>query len=439
MKKIFLPVALIVCFASTFAQTPQQPKRNCASNELYLQQLKNDPEFARNQKQIEQFTQDFIRKGGVASMDKTLVGTPTYIIPVVVHVVYNTTAQNITTAQVQSQIDVLNKDYQKLNTDVSKVPSVWTSLVADCKIQFCLATKDPSGLATTGIVRKSTTKTSFTTNNDVKKTAKGGDDAWPAASYLNLWVCNLSGGVLGYAQFPGGAAATDGVVIDNNAFGTTGTVSAPYNLGRTATHEVGHWLNLRHIWGDDGTGCNGSDQVTDTPNQADEHYGCPKFPQVSCSNGPNGDMFMNYMDYTDDRCMYMFTNGQMTRMYGVLKAGGAHNSITTSGKCGPVPPAIANGASTATNAKALLNVVPNPVVSGTPTVSYKLMAAAKTQLSVSNVYGNFVKNINIGNQSAGSYQIQPTELGNLENGIYLLKLVSASGEILATTRFIVSK
>ena len=439
MRKFFLPFALFACFASAYAQTPQLPKRNCASNELYLQQLKDDPEFARNQKQIELFTEEFIRKGGAASLDKTQAGTPIYTIPVVVHVVYKTTAQNITTAQVQSQIDVLNKDYQKLNADVSKVPSIWTSLVADCQIKFCLATIDPSGLTTTGIVRKSTTKTSFSTNNDVKFTSRGGDNAWPAGSYLNLWVCNLGGGILGYAQFPGGAASTDGVVIDNNAFGSTGTVSYPYNLGRTATHEIGHWLNLRHIWGDDGTACTGSDLVTDTPNQAGEHYGCPVFPQVTCSNGPNGDMFMNYMDYTDDRCMYMLTNGQKTRIYGVLQTGGARHSVTISGKCGPQPPFVSSGIITATNAKALLNVIPNPVVSGTPAVSYKLMAAANTQLTVSDIYGSFVKNINIGNQAAGTYQLHPAELGRLENGIYLLKLVSANGGILASTRFIVSK
>ncbi len=438
MKKFFLPVVLLACIAPAFSQTVQTQPRRCASNEVYLQQLKDDPQFAQNQKNIEAFTQNFIRNGGAASMDKTLSGTPTYIIPVVIHVVYKTTAQNISISQIQSQIDVLNKDYQKLNTDVTKVPSVWTSLVGDFKVQFCLATIDPNGLATTGIVRKSTTKTSFSTNNDVKKTAKGGDDAWPAASYLNIWVCHLGGGILGYAQFPGGAAATDGVVIDFKAFGTNGAAAYPYNLGRSATHEIGHWLNLRHIWGDDGTGCNGSDLVGDTPNQADEHYGCPKFPQVSCSNGPNGDMFMNYMDYSDDRCMYMFTNGQRDRAYAVLQTGGAHHSVTVSGKCGSAKVASVTS-TTATNAKALLNVIPNPVVSGTPTVAYKLNSAASVQLIIADVYGTFVKSINIGTQPEGTFQVRPAEIGRLENGIYLLKLVSSTGEMLATTRFIVSK
>ena len=131
-------------------------------------------------------------------------------IPVVVHVIWNssTPAENISTAQVQSQIDRLNLDYQKLNTDVSQVPSVWASLVANYQIQFCLATKDPNGNATTGIVRVQTNSTSFIDDDKVKYTAQGGDDAWPAASYLNLWCCNLGNGLLGYAQFPGGPGAT---------------------------------------------------------------------------------------------------------------------------------------------------------------------------------------------------------------------------------------
>jgi hypothetical protein len=134
---------------------------------------------------------------------------------------------------------------------------------------------------------------------------------------LNIWVCTLGGGLLGYAQFPGGPLATDGVVILNTAFGTSGTATAPFNRGRSATHEIGHWLNLRHIWGDT-EHCEGTDFVTDTPNAKQPNFGKPTFPHVSCSNGPNGDMFMNYMDYTDDDSMFMFTAGQVTRMSATL-------------------------------------------------------------------------------------------------------------------------
>lgn len=142
-------------------------------------------------------------------------------------------------------------------------------------------------------------------------------DAWPAEQYLNIWVCEL-GDLLGYAQFPGGPLETDGVVVNYRAFGLGGTAEPPYHLGRTATHEVGHWLNLYHIWGDDGSGCGGTDEVDDTPNQAGPNTGTPTFPTISCDNAPNGDMFMNFMDYVDDDSMNMFTNGQVERMHSAL-------------------------------------------------------------------------------------------------------------------------
>jgi hypothetical protein len=240
------------------------------------------------------------------------------VIPVVVHVVYRTATENISEAQIKSQIDVLNRDFRKANPDGSATPAVFAPFAADARVEFELATTDPNGNATKGITRTQTTVTGFTDNNDVKKASTSGADAWPADKYLNLWVCKLSGTLLGYAQFPGGPAWSDGVVITHTAFGTTGTAAAPFNLGRTATHEIGHWLNLRHIWGDDGNGCNGDDFIADTPNAAGANTGMPTFPHVTCNNGPNGDMFMNYMDYTDDAGMFMFTAGQVTRMQASL-------------------------------------------------------------------------------------------------------------------------
>jgi hypothetical protein len=295
--------------------------------DVFNNNLQDNPELANVRQQIEDFTQKYIEQQGNHNSRAVIT------IPVVVHVVYNTTAQNISDAQIQSQIDVLNADFIKANADISGVPSAFSSLTANCNIQFCLAKQDPNGAATTGIIRKSTSTTSFSTNDAVKYTAQGGDNAWPSASYLNLWVCNISGGILGYAQFPGGAAATDGVVINYTAFGNTGTAAAPYNKGRTATHEIGHWLNLYHIWGDDSGACTGSDNVSDTPNQGSENYGCPTFPHVSCSNGPNGDMFMNYMDYTDDACMFMFTAGQNARIQALFATGGARASLLSSQGC----------------------------------------------------------------------------------------------------------
>ena len=307
---------------------PAEGARFCASHEHNAALMAAEPAFKAQQARIEDFTTRFV------SLNPALQTRAVVTIPVVVHVVYKTAAENVSDAQIQSQIDILNADFRKLNADVTKVPAAFQSLVADCEIQFCLAKRTPTGAPTTGIERKATTKRSFSySTNGVKSVASGGLAAWDATQYLNLWVCTLSNSTLGYAQFPGGALATDGVVILNRAFGSTGTAAAPFNKGRTATHEVGHWLNLRHIWGDDSGACTGSDQVADTPNQGAENYGCPAATKASCSNG--GDMHMNYMDYTDDACMYMFSAGQKARMQANLVAGGARYSITQSGKCNP--------------------------------------------------------------------------------------------------------
>jgi hypothetical protein len=206
-------------------------------------------------------------------------------------------------AQVRSQISVLNLDYAERNKDRTKVPEPWKGIAADARIRFKLAT----------VTRTETTRSSFSTDDGVKSKAGGGVPPLDPDKNLNLWVCALSNGILGYAQFPGGPAATDGVVIDYRAFGTKGTAEAPFDLGRTATHEIGHYFNLRHIWADT-EDCSGSDYVADTPNSAGPNYGTPKFPHVSCGNGPNGDMFMDYMDYVDDAAMVLFTAQQVVRM-----------------------------------------------------------------------------------------------------------------------------
>ena len=321
-KKILF-VALAGMFST--AMTWAQQTRNCGTMEYLEYQMQNDPSISGKMAEIETFTNNFITENP---------GSPKAVvtIPVVFHVVYNTAAQNISDALILAQINQLNQDFARLNSDAGNTPTAFQSLATNTNIQFCLAQRDPSGNATTGIVRKSTTVTSFSSNDAVKYTAQGGDNAWDATKYLNLWVCNLGGGLLGYAQFPGGAVATDGVVLLYSSIGslTTPGSSAPYNYGRTATHEIGHWLNLRHIWGD--ANC-GNDLVSDTPTQQTSNYGCPTFPKVTCSNGANGDMFMNYMDYTDDGCMNMFSAGQSTRMNALFATGGARVGLLSSLGC----------------------------------------------------------------------------------------------------------
>ncbi len=299
--------------------------RSCATMEVHERLLRSDPEYAaaraRSETQAWQYARG-ARAGGRIGVT---------VIPVVVHVVWRTNDQNVSDAQIASQIAVLNRDFRKTNADVSATPAVFAPLCADARIEFELATTDPNGNPTNGIVRVKTTTNGFTDNNAVKANSTGGADAWPSGEYLNLWVCRLAGGLLGYAQFPGGPVATDGVVIRDTSFGNTGTAAAPFGLGRTTTHEIGHWLNLRHIWGDDGNGCNGDDFVADTPNCAGANTGMPTFPNVTCNNGPNGDLFVNYMDYTDDAGMVMFTGGQVNRMQACLDTDRASTGHTKPG------------------------------------------------------------------------------------------------------------
>lgn len=293
----------------------EEPKRrSCGTMPVHERLLRTNRDYARARDESENTLFEYRMRR------RALARTGVTVIPVVVHVVWNKDhpEQNISDAQVKSQIDVLNQDYRRLNPDVSGTPAPFLPLTADARVEFALADKDPAGNPTPGITRRKTDTASFSDDDGVKSAPTGGADAWPADKYLNIWVCPLGGGLLGYAQFPGGPAATDGVVILHSAFGTTGTATAPFNKGRTATHEIGHWLNLRHIWGDDGTGCSGSDFVDDTPNQAGSNYGQPAFPHITCNNGPNGDMFMNYMDYVDDPAMFMFTPEQVVRMQATL-------------------------------------------------------------------------------------------------------------------------
>jgi len=276
--------------------------RSCGTMAAHMMLLERFPAFRARQMRLEGATER--RRATGEDLKKARVVT----IKTVVNVVYNTAEQNISAAQINSQISAMNKDFRATNPDKTKTPAAWKGLVTDSRVRFELVR----------VTRTKTSKASFSHDDGVKKAATGGIAPFQPGSHLNLWVCNLGGGLLGYAQFPGGPASTDGVVITYKGFGTTGTAQAPFNKGRTATHEVGHYLNLRHIWGDT-PDCSGSDMVADTPNAAGPNYGKPVFPHVTCNNGPNGDMFVNYMDYTDDAAMFMFTTQQVLRMRTALE------------------------------------------------------------------------------------------------------------------------
>ncbi|KAB8067088.1 hypothetical protein BDV29DRAFT_163766 [Aspergillus leporis] len=303
----------------------QQPVHNwCGTPLLHQYLLATVPGY----KSARQFVEQFNHVARQAPSLRTSVSQ----IPVVVHVVWNKPDQNISQTQIDSQISVLNEDFNAANSDLGNLPAAFRPLVGNLRIRFFLAKRDPKGKPTTGVTRTQTAIVSFDHNSAtdppdqrVKFTAQGGADGWPSDRYLNIWVCKQGGvqPLLGFAQFPGLPAATDGVVISHTAFGKGGRATSPFELGRTATHEIGHWLNLYHIWGDDGGGpagllCSGTDLCDDTPNQAGANRGNPTFPHITCGNGPNGDLFMNYMDYTNDATTIMFTKAQVARMDATL-------------------------------------------------------------------------------------------------------------------------
>ncbi|UII24622.1 choice-of-anchor J domain-containing protein [Fulvivirga maritima] len=252
-------------------------------------------------------------------------------IPVVVHVIHNGETlgedRNITDEQILSQIDVLNEDYRRLNADAANTPTIFQSVAADIEIQFELAKRDPEGLPTNGIVRVNGHQPEWLTGENV---ALKRLSYWPAEDYLNIWVTDIYQNYLGYAQFPDSGLsgisnesidrATDGVVIDYVAFGSAdkfhgGDLASNYDLGRTTTHEIGHYLGLRHIWGDNTT-CSGTDYVDDTPSQQNSTNSCPSGILESCGSR---DMYENFMDYTNDACMNLFTEGQKERIRIVLE------------------------------------------------------------------------------------------------------------------------
>ena len=307
MKGIFT-ILLVSISLTTIAQ------ERCGTEIHTENMMKKNASYAIARNKVNFQTEKWIKNHPNHS-EKTII-----TIPIIVHVLWKTNTHNISDAQIQSQIDVLNEDYRRANIDKINTPNVWQTIAADSEIEFCLASIDQNGNPTTGIERIQTTHGKFGMNSDIHTSSAGGADDWPNDDYLNIWVCDIQNGLLGYASPPSNWIGDgDGLVIGYQYFGRIGNVQAPYHKGRTATHEIGHWLNLDHIWG--GWGNCGNDQVNDTPKQEKENYSCPAFPlnPNSCNTtNSSGDMFMNYMDYTNDACMNLFTNGQKTRMLAAI-------------------------------------------------------------------------------------------------------------------------
>ena len=397
MKKLSL---VIVVLLNVFFANAQQ--RNCGTMQ-HLDEIRQRDPGVDNRMDVENLD----IKHWISNNTSSSKSMPNIItIPVVVHVIYKNSSQNISDAQIFSQIDILNEDFRMNNSDASSIPSAFAGAAADCEIEFCLAVRDPNGNVTTGITRTYTTTSSFSGYTSMKYSSTGGQDAWNTSDYLNIWVCNLASGLLGFATFPGGNSSTDGVVCDYAYFGNTGTATSPYDLGRTATHEVGHWLNLYHIWGD--SYC-GNDYVSDTPKHEESNYGCPSYPHASsCSGtGSTGEMFMNYMDYTNDACMFMFSSGQKNRMRATLN--GSRSSLLSSLGCQVVYPPIILSSTTTNLSCNLANdgSINLSAIGGVSPLSYAWSNGSTTQdiLNLSSGYYNVTVTDAVGQTESSTFYI----------------------------------
>jgi hypothetical protein len=404
MKNIYILSIFLFIFSAVHSQDIR-----CGTYE--------EQQMLRSRPQHKEQLQEMQGKSEGWSADSSKRIDATITIPVVVHVVYHGTPQNIPDVQIKSQIDVLNEDYSALNADLSLVPTAFQSKVGNAAIQFCLATRKPNGDPTTGIERRYTDTIAFRIgDNYVKHTSQGGLDAWDRNKYLNIWVCNMNI-YLGFTQPPGtGLAANDGTVIKYYAFGRVGTLSAPYNKGRTATHEIAHWLGLNHIWGDDGGSCSGSDGISDTPNQATYTAGCPTFPVTdACSPVSPGIMFMDFMDYTEDACMNMFTTGQVNFMRNILST--TRSTILSSNGC-----ASTTGLKES-DAERFLHVYPNPA---TDKVNIEVYTTARIMnLAIYNVIGEKILSM----QATGENKTIVINTSELKEGLYILAVATQQGNM----------
>lgn len=434
MKLRFLQSIIFISFLCLFSSVYSQD-RKCATNDVMERQIANNPSITARMIGIEKQTQEYIalkrqnringkkpdnpgggKPGGGNGGGGTPPPTTSVTIPVVVHIVYNTAEQNIDDARVTEQITILNDDFAATNSDItSYIPDIYSTAVSTgAGISFCLVLTK----------RVQTSVTSFNTNDAMKHNSSGGSDAVDPEHNLNIWVCNMGGGILGYAYYPGTVnPSIDGVVILYSAFGNT---SGNYDLGRTATHEVGHYLNLRHIWGD--RHC-GNDLVDDTPLHDAANYGCPGAGATSNCKGPVVEMWMNYMDYTYDRCMYMFSKEQSLRMQATFATGGPRFGMIQSNPCTALPSSTAfrnNNFIDSENPVGKSNAfkIYPTITSGNVFIQLNADRSGVAEMAVYNQAGILVSRKRF--SVAEGMNTQELNIGNFSNGLYIVKLLEGN-------------
>lgn len=359
------------------------------------------------------------------SLNRTARVETQYTIPIVFHVVWNTSQEQISIQQIKTQVKVLNQDYNRQNADRVNTPAAFASSAANCHITFCLATVDPGWHSTTGVVYTHTSVASFGQDDHVKMPVFGGDTIWDPHRYLNIWICNLSGGLLGYSEFPTPSLDnTFGSVINYQAVGDSGYLPySQYNLGRTVTHEIGHLLDLIHPWADDGGACPGADDgCADTPPEGNANhdaycsgngptFGKPPFPYVdNCSTVSPGIMVENFMEYTDDAEMNLFTNNQYSRMLGTI--------------AGPLAQLVASNACSTLGINEItfgneINIYPNPSSSGFFNVQIGLTNIKHVNVEVYNIMGQMLDSWSSDNVANTTYDLN---LSHQPNGLYFAKI-----------------
>lgn len=344
---------------------------------------------------------------GYASLDRSLDEDTTLTIPVVVHLIAFDSTQFISDDDVIWQINSTTLDFTRRNDDQNQTPDMFKDLAADCRIEFCLATIDPSGHSTQGITRTVTDISEIGFTDSYYQSILGGHDPWDPSSYLNIWVCEISeaGEVAGYSSLPDGSELWDGIVIDYRYFGRGLHSLPPFNYGRTLTHEMGHWMGLNHIWGNQ-PGCDTDDGIADTPRQFDHYSGCPVFPQLSCGSE---DMFMNFMDLTDDQCVNLFTADQKAYMRGLLLL--SRSSLIHSTKCDDQVTEVNNNG-------IKYKISPNPV---TNFLEIRYIPYSRQETSVYTIYGELV---------AFFTQNEKLDVSALKPGTYLLQIHAGSSRFI---------
>ncbi len=429
MKKGLLLFAFLTSYLS-FAQV-----HRCMTTEAMQYQESLTPGYLEQVNKVFEKAKKYAATHGEKS--NTL-----YTIPVVVHVVYNTPAQNLPDSVIFDQIRVLNEDYQRMNADTANMRSDFDQVKGNPQIEFMLAQIDPLGNPTNGITRTSTSTTSFgsltllggdfSDLEKVKSTANGGIDPWDQSRYLNIWVCNMSIDVfgnevtalLGYATPPAGLpnwppgstnGMSDGVVIQFQCFGSNNPNvldpgTGPIDVrGRTPSHEVGHYLGLRHIWGDGD--CTAQDGIDDTPNADSQSDSDCDPSKNTCTDNILGvdlpDMIENYMDYSAETCQNSFTKGQADLMHGVLENERydlVHN----------------NPAAVSSLEKETWTIYPNP---------------AQDELFVSGISGSAELSLySLSGQLISSYSlnkggVQSIDVRNVPQGMYLVRIDGAQQQL----------